>query len=194
MSMPGNRTRSALFAVLIPLLAACTAPVVEVSEVDITHAREALLPFKQELKAAFVAAIEVGPQEAIQVCRNRAPEIAVAASGDGVEMGRTSHLLRNPDNAPRPWMEPLLAEYVEGSAEPNGHAVRIDETTIGYVEPIYAQAMCLTCHGPAVNPAVLAEIHALYPNDAAIGFRDGDFRGLFWVELETASQASGEDV
>jgi len=31
---------------------------------------------------------------------------------------------------------------------------------------------------------VLDEIRALYPDDEATGFRDGEFRGVVWVEIE----------
>ena len=51
----------------------------------------------------------------------RAPEIAAGLSTDGVRVGRTSHRLRNPANAPRPWMEPVLAELraaLEASVSP----------------------------------------------------------------------------
>jgi len=190
MSTPEPRSRVAFLIALLVVLAACTAtPMNDVSEQEVAHAQEALLPFKQELKAALVAGLEEGPVAAIQACRTQAPGIAAAQTGDGVIIGRTSHQLRNPDNAPRAWMEPLLATYAEGTRT-ESVAVRIDDATIGYVEPIYVQAMCLTCHGSAVEASTLAKIHALYPNDDATGFEEGDFRGLFWVELDTSARTA----
>jgi hypothetical protein len=57
---------------------------------------------------------------------------------------------------------------------------------VGYVEPIEVQPLCLACHGEALAEPVRARLEALYPHDRAVGFRAGDFRGLFWAELPAA--------
>jgi cytochrome c553 len=51
--------------------------------------------------------------------------------------------------------------------------------------PIRLVALCATCHGDATTiPAPVQErLAALYPQDQATGFRDGDLRGWFWVEV-----------
>jgi hypothetical protein len=99
-------------------------------------------------------------------------------------MGRTSRRLRNPANAPAAWMEPLLDRYSADAALTAGQAVRVDAHTIGYVEPIRVQPMCLVCHGDAIVPEIAERLDALYPDDDARGFREGDFRGLFWVTVQ----------
>jgi hypothetical protein len=43
------------------------------------------------------------------------------------------------------------------------------------------QPLCATCHGEAVEPALLERIRALYPRDEAVGFRVGELRGMFWA-------------
>ena len=105
------------------------------------------------------------------------------AASDGVEMGRTSHLLRNPANAPQPWVEPLLAAYVADPELSEPRAVRLGDSRFGYVEPIRTINLCINCHGPAVEEELLAEIRSLYPEDQATGFKVGDLRGLFWVTM-----------
>ena len=120
---------------------------------------------------------------AIAVCRDAAPALAARSSGDGVRVGRTSHKLRNPRNAPQPWMEPLLGHYLE---EPDARAPRsvsLEAGRAGYVEPIYVQAPCLACHGQALAPEIAERLAELYPDDRATGFEIGDFRGLFWAEF-----------
>jgi hypothetical protein len=99
-----------------------------------------------------------------------------------VEVGRTSHRLRNPANAPRPWMEPLLAAY-RAAPERAPRAVAIGAGRVGYVEPITVKPMCLACHGSELAPGVRARLAELYPEDRATGFAVGDFRGLFWAEF-----------
>ena len=162
-------------------LAGCAPP--EVPAAEIERAQAKLQPFKGELLDALMTSLEEGPENAIAVCRERAPEIATALSVGGVTMGRTSHRLRNPANAPPAWVEPLLAAYVEDPAREEPAAVRVDEATIGYVEPIRAVSFCVSCHGPMVEPQLLETIRSLYPDDEATGFRTGDLRGLFWLTM-----------
>lgn len=142
---------------------------------------EAILPFKKQLKQALLSGLEKGPTEAIQACRFEAPKIANSVSHSKLKIGRTSHKLRNPDNAPRDWMVPLLNRYLGGAKDPI--AVRIDRETVGYVEPIVTEALCLTCHGASLAPAIQEEVAKYYPSDAATGFEVGELRGLFWAEL-----------
>ncbi len=145
-----------------------------------------LAPFKKELQTALREGMAQGIPEAITACRVRAPEIARTHSQDGVRVGRTSHRLRNPANAPPAWVAPLLAAYVADPSARAAKTVTIDDGRAGYVEPIVAQGLCLACHGSALAPEVSARIGELYPDDQAVGFASGDLRGLFWVEYPTA--------
>ena len=161
----------------------CQLAGVQISQEDMARAQENLLPFKQELKAALVGALAEGAESSIQVCREQAPAIAASVGEAGVTMGRTSHRLRNPDNAPEPWMEPLLAAYLENSEKAEPQAVDLGGGTFGYVEPIYIESFCLSCHGITIAPEVEARIQELYPQDQARGFRVDDFRGMFWIKM-----------
>lgn len=150
------------------------------------RAQAALKPLKQGLMKALTEAMASGgPEAAIAVCRDEAPKIAAAASRDGVVVGRTSDRLRNPDNAPRAWAAPILAEYAAapGDARPPHRVVALPDGRFGYVEPIAVAEVCTQCHGAQVAPAVRAKLAALYPEDRATGYAAGDLRGLFWVEL-----------
>ena len=61
--------------------------------------------------------------------------------------------------------------------------VLIDEHTVGYVEPIFMQPLCVTCHGAELAPDLEAKLDELYPGDQARGYVAGDLRGVFWAEL-----------
>lgn len=180
--------RVLLTAVVALILVTCgPAPPEPVSIADIESAQFTLLPFKEQLLAALTGALEEGgPVTAITVCRDEAPRIVAELSVNGVQMGRTSHRLRNPANAPEAWVEPLLAAYVADPGLEEPKAVRLGDGTFGYVEPIKAASFCMSCHGPSVEPELLAEIQALYPEDEATEFRVGDLRGLFWVRMPLA--------
>lgn len=148
-----------------------------------TAGAEAVLPFKKSLKAALVAGLEEGPVAAISACRVEAPKLAEQASIDGVKIGRASRKLRNPSNAPKPWMQATLEVYETDPERREPAVVAIDKNTIGYVEPIFIQPLCVTCHGAELAPDLQTTLDELYPTDQATGYAAGDFRGVFWAEL-----------
>ena len=145
-----------------------------------------LQPFKQDLMAALREGLAKGPAEAVAACQIRAPEIARALTRDGVRVGRSSHRLRNPDNAAPDWVAPILADFLAHPENQNARVSSLPDGRSGYVEPIVLQPLCATCHGAALAPALSERIKALYPEDRAIGFEVGDLRGVFWVELPAA--------
>jgi hypothetical protein len=152
------------------------------------RAQESLGPFKKQLMGALTEALAESPVRAIEVCSVRAPAIAEAVAQEGLTMGRSSHRLRNPSNAAPEWAAPMLEAWVDQPANALPRAVWIDDDTIGYVEPIYTGAMCLTCHGEAIADSVAARIDELYAADEARGFREGDFRGIFWVTMDAGGR------
>lgn len=160
-------------------LSACT----QSDEESLRRGSELLLPFKQGLQQALRAGMQQGPVEAISACRVQAPIVAADLSRDGVVVGRSSHRLRNPANQAPDWVAPIMASYVESSDHHVPQSVQLTDARIGYVEPIVTQALCLTCHGEQLAPELAAKIEDLYPQDRATGFRDGDLRGVFWVEF-----------
>jgi hypothetical protein len=169
---------------LAAVLPGCGGAPATVPEGDVERAREAVAVFKGQLMRELLRGLEEGGAEgAIGVCSRRAPEIAAEQSTGGVRMGRTSHRLRNPVNAPKPWVEPILAAYAEGSETRPWVAVPLPEGRFGYAEPIRVMPPCLRCHGTQIDPEVRERIAALYPEDRAAGFEHGDFRGLFWVTM-----------
>ena len=151
------------------LLIACAGP-----ERDPAAEGAALLvPFKTNLKAELVDAMQKGPVEAIAVCNTAAPAIAESLSVEGVRMGRSSHKLRNPDNVAPEWLDMSDLPVV----------VALEDGRHGYAEAIVTQPLCLVCHGETLQPEVAARITELYPDDQATGFKEGDLRGVFWVEF-----------
>ncbi|MDP2346078.1 MAG: DUF3365 domain-containing protein [Deltaproteobacteria bacterium] len=143
---------------------------------------------KGELKAALEDAMKVGgPVGAIDVCKDKGQSIAAAHTKEGLAVGRTSHKLRNPANAPRPWVQPLLDEMVKSDPTTlTARTIALEGGRVGYVEPIVTGQLCLACH-EAITPVVQAKLAGTYPNDAATGFKLGELRGVVWVEM-TASQ------
>jgi len=174
--------RVALVLSLVIVLPACKRSKIDEAKWKEAGA-QAVLPFKKSLKEALVAGLDDGPVKAISACRVEAPKLAEAVSTGGIKVGRTSQKLRNPANAPKLWMQPFLQLY---ETDPEGREpgiVLIDEKTVGYIEPIFMQPLCVTCHGSEPAPDLQAKLKELYPDDQATGYVAGDFRGVFWAEL-----------
>ena len=168
---------------------ALAAGVAQAQESELARGAALLGPFKRDLQEALRRGLAQGPVEAIAACQLQAPEIARARSRDGIRLGRTSHRLRNPSNAPPEWVTPILEAYVARSSDRAPATVPRPNRRSGYVEPILTQPLCLTCHGEGLAPEVASRIEELYPEDRAIGFRIGDLRGVFWVEFPAVEKS-----
>jgi hypothetical protein len=144
-----------------------------------------------ELKAELTAAMQQGgPEQAVDVCRRRAPEIAARLSGEsGAEVGRTALRVRNPANRPDE-LEQAVLHRLAAALQPDTTGAMpealLEVRTPQGVERVYLRAIamqppCLTCHGKALSPALAAAIRADYPDDQATGFDVGELRGAVTV-------------
>ena len=104
---------------------------------------------------------------------------------EGIAAGRTSDRLRNPTNAPRPWAASLVKAHAGQEARKvEGFAVDLGDK-VGVLRPIVEQPMCAGCHGTEkqLAPGMKLVLQNRYPADRATGFRNGEIRGWFWVEM-----------
>lgn len=164
-----------------------SAPAPSSAEEAVASARAALAPFKKELKETLSKALADGPVAALSVCAGIAPQLAKRASSERVAVGRSALRLRNPDNAPRAWLKPLIEELAQLPSPEGQYRVRpIDGGRHGYAEAIVLQPPCLLCHGKNVASDLAALITARYPSDQATGFEVGQLRGVFWAEVTGA--------
>jgi hypothetical protein len=171
-------TRIFFAAAALAAVVACTAGDFDAE----AQGAELLKPFKMSLKSALLQGMEAGPVQAISACSTAAPLIAAELSVGGVVMGRSSHKLRNPENAPPEWLAESLGSFAEGRQQ-GPLLLELNDGRYGYVEPIATQGMCLTCHGEVLAPDIATRISESYPEDQATGFGEGDLRGVFWVEF-----------
>ena len=143
-----------------------------------------------ELSTRLLAAMsDGGPAKAIEVCSQLAPKLAKkVGEQQHVLIGRTAVRLRNANNLPPEWAEPLLKDL------PTTPVFReFEDGGTGALFPIMLKVQCLTCHGPddKIAPEIRAELARLYPNDKATGFQEGDLRGWFWVEVPSDGKNAG---
>lgn len=139
---------------------------------------------KGELEAAIQAG---GPIAALSICNLKAPEIAKAVSTEsGMQVSRVSLKNRNPVmGQANEWQIQVLNDFEARKAKGETPDTLAYAEIVGneyrFMKAIPTGAVCLTCHGTEVKPEVLTKIKELYPNDKAIGYKEGDIRGAFVV-------------
>ncbi len=158
-------------------------------------AQKLLMTIRDELTRALAKG---GPVDAISVCQIQAPKLTSEVrdrsrpAGTIFLLKRTSNLVRNPADAPDPAERQALQIYLEAESRHESlppdllqKVVSEGKTTYRYYQPIRVAALCLSCHGdPAsLSPDVRAVLRERYPQDRAVGYKDGDFRGLVVVGL-----------
>ena len=94
---------------------------------------------------------------------------------------------RNPKAVPDAWERTALEEFdrrvaagESGAGLEKAEVVQVDgKPWYRYVKALPTQPLCLGCHGDAstLSPAVQSKIKALYPDDHAVGYRQGEIRG-----------------
>jgi hypothetical protein len=135
--------------------------------------------------------LERGPEFAMRSCHiDVASVLRRLERQEGIAAGRTSDRLRNPANAPPSWAAPLVRTHVGGTARDLGGFVVDLGPKIGVLRPIAHRPMCASCHGPTdrLSPAVRETLSDRYPSDRATGYKEGDLRGWYWVEIPKTSR------
>jgi len=134
-----------------------------------------------------------GPEGAIAVCRDKAPELAKAASAEsGWAIRRVSLKNRNPKAVPDAWERAALEDFdrrAAGGESPatieKAEVVVVDgKETYRYMKALPVQPLCVTCHGPAeqLSPALKEKLKALYPDDKGVGYSPGQIRGAITLK------------
>ncbi len=67
--------------------------------------------------------------------------------------------------------------------ENNIKVVQNGDTTRVY-KPLVAKAVCLKCHGTNISAEISKAIEISYPHDKAVGFKEGDLRGVVVAEIK----------
>jgi len=164
----------------------------------IAEAKMAIKALGGTLKGELQLAMKNGgPVNALSVCNEKAPAIAKAVAADKqLQVSRVSLKNRNPVmGQANEWQEGVLNEFETrkaGGEKPATLAYAdIVEAKDGkkefrFMKAIPTGSLCLTCHGSNIKPEVSEKIAALYPEDKATGYKEGDLRGAFVVVKQLA--------
>ena len=128
-----------------------------------------------------------GVEHAISYCNLNAADITDSLSAKyNADIKRTSLKFRNPTNKPSP-TEVRILHQLENEKK-RGEAmlpqVLSDGSSKTFYAPIIVQDMCLKCHGQKSNIENYERIKELYPNDLAIGYKQGDLRGMWSIKFK----------
>jgi hypothetical protein len=158
---------------------------------DVTAAKSAIKEFAGALQSELKAAMQAGgPVAAIGVCNTRAAPIAEQVSAaHGMNLSRVSLRNRNTGNKPNQWQAAVLGDFEASKAAGedvsslawSGTAAVDGSREFRFMKAIPTGGICLTCHGREIAPEIKQQLHALYPEDLATGFSEGDIRGAFVV-------------
>ena len=186
----------ALIALALPvLLAGCASgPTAEEQAAMVADARKAAAALTQKLGGELKAALgDKGPEGAISVCKERAPQIAAEVSKQfGFEAKRVSPKNRNPAGVPDAWEAEAQAglekRLAAGEKPETLDTWQIVSTPTGkqfrYAKALLVQPLCLNCHGDpaAMSDGVKARLAAEYPLDKATGYAPGMVRGIVSIK------------
>jgi hypothetical protein len=152
----------------------------------------------QGLVGRLTAAIDDrGVAGAVDFCATEALALSreiIHAHDPDLQIKRTTTRWRNPENAPDQ-DEARVLRYLESleTAEPGSAPETLTamgpDGTYRFYRTLRTAPMCLRCHGSVVemDPGVREILRERYPDDRAIGYSEGEFRGVIRVQVPAGS-------
>lgn len=179
------------FALCSFALSACSSLSPQDQEVLTAEAMVISQNFVGELLPTLQQALQSGgPANAIEVCSQRAPQIAAELSvSSGWTVKRVSLKPRNASSAtPDAWERRILQRFDrrqqsgEEAADLHTSAVVGNEYRFMKAQPV--MPLCLTCHGDNLATEVSQALSDFYPADLATGYSAGQVRGAISLRKE----------
>lgn len=134
---------------------------------------------------------EGGVKDAIPFCNTMAYPLTEEMSKKyNAEIRRTSDKIRNENNKANNEENQIIDEYKKTLAANKQlkPVVEIDASgSPHFYAPIIMQKKCLTCHGTIGNEVSVRTdslIKTYYSTDKAIGFKEGDLRGIWSIKFK----------
>ncbi len=139
------------------------------------------------LKSELQKQIKADPSgmKALEFCSKRADEITKEVNAklpEGASVRRTALKYRADNNKPDAIDEGVMEVFEKAAADKKltpKNIIKIEDGNFTrYYKPLLAADVCLKCHGENVSDELKEAIKKAYPNDKAMGFKNGDFRGV----------------
>ena len=144
-----------------------------------------------------------GVSNALPFCSLAASPLTAGMAGKhGVTIRRVTHKARNPAGTADAIELAILKQFeaawstATATNPPLPIVTNFTATTATFFAPIILNnELCLECHGEPgkdIAPENVATIERLYPQDEATGFKLGDLRGAWRVDIPLAALGSGK--
>ena len=146
---------------------------------------------KKELKAHLKN--DPSGLEALGFCSGSAEEITKRVNASlppYAKVRRTALKVRNdknntPDRTDIEVMKAYERAIAAKTFSPKDIKVVKTGGTTRVYKPLVTQKVCLKCHGSELSPKIAEALKNAYPRDKAIGFKEGDLRGVIVAEIKT---------
>ncbi|RUM72728.1 MAG: hypothetical protein DSZ08_00380 [Sulfurovum sp.] len=129
--------------------------------------------------------------EALSFCTGSAQSITQKINAKlpkYAKVRRTALKVRNHSNKPDATDIKVIQTYTKAIASKTFHAddikTIIEGNTTRVYKPLLAQKVCLKCHGSTLSPQIKNALHSAYPKDEAVGYKEGDLRGVIVSEIK----------
>ena len=161
----------------------------QITQEGLSYIKQLGATLKSELKKRLQA--DKTGLEAINFCAEKAQAITAEVNKklpSHVKVRRTALKVRNlanrPDKTDTEVMQAYATKAEEGKLSPKEIVTVKTEAGYRVYKPLLIQKVCLKCHGKQVAPRITETIKRYYPKDAAMGFKEGDFRGVIVAEIK----------
>ena len=184
--------KTTVFLILMSVLACNNSLSNKEMEKYIIQGKEVAQASFKEISGQLIAQMkEGGPTQAIPFCNEKALPITHQLSEKyNVTIKRTSDKLRNLRNNPSERESEIIQDYKNAVTNNNElrPIVELDNNNKKhYYAPILLKAKCLVCHGnlnETISSKTDSVVKSLYPNDKAIGYVEGDLRGIWSITFK----------
>lgn len=179
--------------VMMVLFSACSGTLSDEQKLKYTNeGKEMAMATANKLGTNLVQKMkEGGVKEAVPFCNTMAYPLTEEMSEKyHAEIRRTSDKIRNEKNKPGNDEDKVINNYKKALAEnvKLEPVVEIDaQGNPHFYAPIILQKKCLACHGSIgkeVSVKTDSLIKSYYPNDKAIGYKEGDLRGIWSITFK----------
>jgi len=145
---------------------------------------------KGELKPLMKA--DKSGMSALEFCTVKANELTKEVNKklpSYAKVRRTALKVRNnsqnkPDAVDKKVMNDYIAAIKAKTFTPKDIKVVEEGDTTRIYKPLLAQGVCLKCHGSKISPEISRSLAKSYPHDQAVGFKEGDLRGVIVAEIK----------
>ena len=130
---------------------------------------------------------EKGAENALEFCNvNAIPLTKQLEDQHNVMIKRVSDKNRNPKNKANVEELKYITQFKKQMAKNADIKPVVVESgkKIRFYYPIETNTMCLQCHGKEIKPEVKTQILKLYPKDLAIGYKEGEVRGMWSITFD----------